>query len=121
MDAKNDGGGGEGAERLDRRGIIRKNFRPERRVDRWLAQAPYGMWTCADGREVLFNRFYAPIAERPGPEAPTRQSDAYEWVRWKRQEHFFHDGSFRPAERAANMMKLNAMLAAWGLPSRLGR
>jgi hypothetical protein len=31
--------------------------------------SPYGMWTCADGSEVLFNRFYAPIAERAGPEA----------------------------------------------------
>ena len=37
-------------------------------------------------------------------------------VKWKRQEHFFHDGSFRPTERAATMMKLNAVLAAWGLP-----
>jgi hypothetical protein len=24
------------------------------------------MWTLADGREILFNRFYAPIAERAG-------------------------------------------------------
>jgi hypothetical protein len=77
---------------------------------------PYGMWTCADGREVLFSRFYAPIAERARPEAPARQSDTYAWVHWKRQHHFFHDGSFRGAERAATMMKLNAVLAAWGLP-----
>ena len=29
----------------------------------WL---PYGRWRCADGREVLFNRFYEPIWERTG-------------------------------------------------------
>jgi hypothetical protein len=28
---------------------------------------PYGMWTCADSRQVLFNRRYRPILERrPG-------------------------------------------------------
>jgi hypothetical protein len=74
------------------------------------------MWTCADGREVLFNRLYAPIAERASPTAKACRSDTYPWVKWKRQQHFFHDGSFRPTERAATMMKLNAVLAAWGLP-----
>jgi hypothetical protein len=104
----------------DRRGITRKGYRSNRRFDRWLSQVHYGMWTCVDGREVLFNRFYAPIAERSGPQAATRQSDTYAWIKWKRQEHFFDDGSFRPADRAATMMKLNAVLAAWGLP-RLSR
>jgi hypothetical protein len=74
------------------------------------------MWTCADGREVLFNRFYAPIAERDGPEEPTWRSDTYAWVHWVRQEHYFHDGSFRPAELKATLLKLNAVLTAWGLP-----
>jgi len=33
-------------------------------IRRWL---PYGMWTCADGRQVLFNRGYRAIWERlPG-------------------------------------------------------
>jgi hypothetical protein len=99
----------------DRRGTTRK-YRSGRRFDRWLASAPYGMWTCGDGREVLFNRFYAPIAERPSSTSSARRSDTYAWVKWIRQEHFFHDGSFRPAVRAATMIKLNAILAAWGLP-----
>ena len=34
----------------DRRGIIRKNYRSHRRIDRWLADATYGMRTCADAR-----------------------------------------------------------------------
>jgi hypothetical protein len=101
----------------DRRRGIDRTWRPDRSVDRWLSKAPYGMWTCGDGREVLFNRFYVPMAERVGPASPARRSDAYEWVRWKRQEHYFHDGSFRsPALRAETLLRLNAILAAWGLP-----
>jgi RecA-family ATPase len=30
----------------------------------WRDRCPYGKWTCADGREVLFNRSYWPILER---------------------------------------------------------
>jgi hypothetical protein len=58
------------------------------------------MWTCANGREVLFNRFYVPIAERPSSTAPAVAADPFEWVRWRRQEHYFHDGSFRSPYRA---------------------
>jgi hypothetical protein len=54
-----------------RRGVVRK-YRPDQRVDRWLFDAPYGLWTLADGREVLFNRFYAPIAERSTGRAEDR-------------------------------------------------
>jgi hypothetical protein len=100
----------------DRRGVIGKGYDPRRRVDRWFFDVPYGMWTYADGREVLFNRFYAPIAERDSPTSEARRSNARAWVKWKRQEHFFHDGSFRAAERSATLMKLNAVLTAWGLP-----
>jgi hypothetical protein len=101
----------------DRRGITRKGYRSNRRFDRWLTLAPYGMWTCADGREVLFNRFYAPIAERDSPTSSARRSDSYAWIKWKRQEHFFDDGCFRGDQLVSTMMKLNAVLAAWGLPS----
>ena len=45
---------------------------------RW--QLPYGQWRCADGREVLFDRDYAPICERYPETVPTL-SDAHEWVR----------------------------------------
>ncbi len=30
----------------------------------WKAMVPYGRWTCADGRQVLFNHQYWPILER---------------------------------------------------------
>jgi hypothetical protein len=55
---------------------------------RWL---PYGMWTCADGREVLYNRDYHPIWQRrPGKAA--EKANPSEWVHWVKSEHFFDDG-----------------------------
>jgi hypothetical protein len=100
----------------DARGITRKGYDPRRRVDRWFFDVPYGMWTLTDGREVLFNRFYAPIGERDSPTSEARRTNTRAWVKWKRQEHYFNDGSFRAAERSATLMKLNSILLAWGLP-----
>ena len=37
----------------------------KKEFQRW-NDLPYGMWTCADGREVLFNRFYEPIMQALG-------------------------------------------------------
>jgi hypothetical protein len=50
------------------------------------------------------------------PTSLVRRSDSYAWIHWTRQEHFFNDESFRPAVRAATMLKLNSVLRAWGLP-----
>ena len=70
---------------------------------RWRLRCPYGRWACADGREVLFNRYYCPIYERyPGQSA--RDADPNEWVPWKKQEWFFNDG--------------NAPVSYWGIPRR---
>ena len=33
---------------------------------------PYGLWTCDDGKEILFNREYQPIWERNGHSARSR-------------------------------------------------
>jgi len=49
---------------------------PAEMFKRW-HELPYGMWTCADGRQVLFNRFYEPILQRPRaarPKWPTPKS-----------------------------------------------
>lgn len=50
---------------LGRKGALEKKGLPlfviQHAVRRTL---PYGIWTCADGREVLFNREYQPIAQR---------------------------------------------------------
>jgi hypothetical protein len=46
--------------------------------EKWKYAAPYGKWTCADGREVLFNRLYWPILQRiprqPHVHVPTHQA-----------------------------------------------
>jgi hypothetical protein len=70
---------------------------------RWRLQCPYGLWTCADGREVLFNRYYRPSHERY-PGQPARSADPIEWVPWKQQEWFFNDG--------------NAPVSYWDVPRR---
>jgi hypothetical protein len=71
---------------------------------------PYGKWTCADGREVLFNRFYEPIYQRY-PQGSAEAADRNEWVPWKRQEWFYDDGD---SERRA-IKYAEAILAEWGL------
>lgn len=70
---------------------------------------PYGAWTCADGREVLFNRFYEPIWQR-SPGAEPTEADPKERVRFIAQRWFYtdHTKAKRPAGKAA--------LAAWGIP-----
>lgn len=50
------------------------------------------MWTCADGRRVLFNRRYRPILEQASPDAPWCRADIHEFVMWEKQEWFYNDG-----------------------------
>jgi hypothetical protein len=53
---------------------------------------PYGLWTLADGRQVLFNRGYKPIWERmPGEKATAADPDW--WVPWSKQQWLFGDSS----------------------------
>jgi hypothetical protein len=56
---------------------------------RWL---PYLVWTCGDGREVLFNHGYRPIWQRrPGKAAEKANPD--EWVLWiVKRQYLFDDG-----------------------------
>src|SRR5262249_58294574 len=65
---------------------------PRNRKERMRAALPYGIWTCADGRQVLFNRFYDPIWSRY-PGQPATAADPNEWVHWQEQEWFFDDGN----------------------------
>src|SRR6516164_1125725 len=83
-------------------------------------RCPYGIWTCADGREVIFNREYWPILERrPGEKA--RPADPNEWIPWKEQDYFF-DPAYPPWDRrrprvaADTLARCNRVLADWGFP-----
>jgi hypothetical protein len=51
-------------------------------------ELPYGIWRCADGREVLFNRRYRPLMSRyPGQMA--QEADPMEWIDWVDQQWFY--------------------------------
>jgi hypothetical protein len=72
---------------------------------------PYGKWTCADGREVLFNRFYEPIWQRR-PDGAPEPADAREWVGYKTQVWFYNDGHREPQKVARG----KAALTDWLIP-----
>jgi hypothetical protein len=72
---------------------------------------PYGKWTCPDGREVLFNRFYEPIWQRH-PEQPPLTADPLERVPWEGQEWFYDDAT--PARQ--KILRGEAVLAEWNIP-----
>lgn len=48
---------------------------------------PYGIWRCAGGRIVLFNRSYTPIFEKL-PNAGIRRANPREYVKFVEQEWF---------------------------------
>jgi hypothetical protein len=52
------------------------------------------MWTCADGRDVLFNRYYEPIWERRGAEV--KPGNREEHVRDIVQRGWFFDDFSAP-------------------------
>jgi len=80
-------------------------------IDIWRFMRPYGIWACADGRQVLFNRDYLPILERY-PGQPCRAANPREWIWWIKQNWFFNDGT--PHEQVA--ARIDFVLAWWGLP-----
>jgi len=75
---------------------------------------PYGKWTCAGGREVLFNRDYKPIWQRRLG-GPTEAADPLEWVNFTKQEWFYDDNS-KPWKHLAAHKRCNQVLLAWALP-----
>jgi hypothetical protein len=60
-------------------------------TEKWMrSELPYGMWSCADNREVLFNRYYRAIWQRyPGEAASLADRD--EWVPCDDECHFYED------------------------------
>ena len=83
-------------------------------------RCPYGKWTCADGREVIFNREYWPILSR-GPGEKAKPADPNEWVQWKEQDFYFDDGNSpwqrRQRVAAHTLARCNRALAEWGFPA----
>jgi hypothetical protein len=89
----------------------RKYYGGPRRVFWRRAYYPYGMWTCSDGRQVLFNRHYEPIWERKCESAPAERADPKEWVKFSGQEWFYNSsGSEKDWRRSGAKV-----LSAWGI------
>jgi len=74
----------------------------------------YGIWTLADGREVLFDRDYLPLySRRPGEPAEIAEPQRPQGVI---NEHFlWADRDSRYSICPATRRKLLAVLRAWGI------
>lgn len=75
---------------------------------------PYGKWTCADGRQVLFNRNYKPIWQRAS-DGSISPGDTEEWVAFAEQEHFYGPDHLPWADENTSEL-LVAMLGLWAVP-----
>jgi hypothetical protein len=71
---------------------------------------PYGVGYCADGREVLFDRDYAPICQRYPGEPATMVGPA-ERVHWQSQDWFYDDRTRDATKRRRG----REVLAEWGM------
>ena len=83
----------------------------------WRKILPYGKWTCADGRQVVFNRDYTPIFQRL-PSGQVIPADPTEWVRWIAQVWFYEDlpgcwSKRGPSKRLLD--RVNAAVSDWNL------
>jgi hypothetical protein len=90
-------------------------YRPTTRAGHLLKaralRLPYGIWTCGDGSEVLFNRDYEPLWRRL-PDGTARPEEPDEGIEWVRMDPFYDDGT-------PTRQRLKAgrdALRKWGLP-----
>lgn len=75
---------------------------------------PYGVFICASGREVMFNRRYKPMWQRDSAEAPARPADPAEWVAGIVEQHWYYSAATAFEDRPA---LFRPELEAWGLPA----
>ena len=77
------------------------------------SRLPYGIWTCPDGREVLFNRDYEPIWERrPGePARPANRSEKPQQI----GPITFYTDDKAPWRDAESLQYCEQVLVEWGV------
>ena len=83
----------------------------KRRQHMWKCY-PYGKWTCADGREVLFNRGYKPIFSRY--DGQVVEADADEHINFEKQEWFYNDTT-TPWDMKKSRQLCESVLHDWGI------
>jgi len=74
-----------------------------------MRRLPYGLWTCADGRQVLFDRNYKPLFQRT-PDGTVSVADPDEWVPFVAQAWFYQD-STGPAYDRRSLARCEADIA----------
>jgi len=77
------------------------------------SRLPYGKWTLADSSEVLFNRYYHPIWRRT-PDGVVTPIYQFEWIPWKRQDHFYDDSNL-PWCNSKSRQCCETVLKKWGV------
>lgn len=75
---------------------------------RW--SLPYGVWTCRDGREIIYDRRYRPIAQRLPGQPPSLVRD--HWVTDISSRHWLYDDATPEAEK---LRRAKQILTDWGL------
>ncbi len=79
---------------------------------------PYGKWTCADGREVLFNRHYKSIWQR-APGTPAEAANPDERVKFEKEDWFYDDAN-PPWKIKATRLTCERVLVDWGVGRAAG-
>jgi hypothetical protein len=89
---------------------VKRSQRKPTKNERMRAELPYGIWTEADGSEVLFNRDYHPIWRRKPDGTVSRVDDPIRhgkmWIHW------VNDGC-TPWHDAASRKRCEAILREW--------
>lgn len=85
----------------------------QERIERMRRELPYGIWTCRDGREVLFNRKYQPLLTRAQCDAPAFDADPREWVEDICEQSWFYSDRNPPYFNKATKARCEAILREW--------
>jgi hypothetical protein len=92
---------------------IRKAEKPMKTMERindLKGRLPYGVWSCGDGREVLFNRWYKPILQRKG--GVVSDADPEERMPRDGQKWFYTDAN-PPWHSKKTRTLCESILAEW--------
>lgn len=73
---------------------------------------PYGRWTCANGRQVIFDREYRAMWQRL-PNGRVCDVDPCDLVEWCREEFFFDDGLPQYRQYGAMRRLRNILVQEW--------
>jgi hypothetical protein len=77
----------------------------------WRDVTPYGVWTCANGRQVMFNRHYNAMWQRTA-DGKVSKADPREWVECITHHQWLYNDGTPSKERNR---RCHAALLEWGI------